>query len=88
MNFTPFGTTFSGNLPTGSTVAQFTTAKFAHQVGGGTGQVVGLLSADEAGVTYLRPVDANGFTLNLAQQTAGNNADNQQVELFLIYLFF
>ncbi|XP_014248466.1 zinc finger and BTB domain-containing protein 49-like isoform X2 [Cimex lectularius] len=77
MNFTPFGTTFSGALPTtGGAVAQFTTAKFAHQVGSGGGQVVGLLSSDDAGVTYLRPVDANGFTLNLAQQSTGNNSDN------------
>uniref|UniRef100_A0A146M645 Gastrula zinc finger protein XlCGF46.1 n=2 Tax=Lygus hesperus TaxID=30085 RepID=A0A146M645_LYGHE len=76
MNFTPFGTTFSGALtPTGGAVAQFTTAKFAHQVSGGGGQVVGLLSADEAGVTYLRPVDANGFTLNLAGQGGGNNSE-------------
>ena len=85
MNFTPFATTFSGSLPSGGGVTQFTTAKFAHQVGGGGGQVVGLLSADEAGVTYLRPVDANGFTLNLAtaQQATGNNSDNNpQVSCF------
>ncbi|BET01544.1 ZnF_C2H2 [Nesidiocoris tenuis] len=78
MNFTPFGTTFSGALPpTGGAVAQFTTAKFAHQVGAGAGagQVVGLLSSDEAGVTYLRPVDANGFTLNIAGQGGGNNSE-------------
>lgn len=79
MNFTPFGTTFTGTLPAGH---QFTTAKFAaHQVGTTGGQVLGLLSADEAGVTYLRPVDANGaFTVNLApQQGAGNNAQHNQI---------
>lgn len=81
MNFTPFGTTFTGTLPAGH---QFTTAKFAaHQVGTTGGQVLGLLSADEAGVTYLRPVDANGaFTVNLApQQGAGNNAQHNQVSI-------
>ncbi|XP_014270577.1 uncharacterized protein [Halyomorpha halys] len=74
MNFTPFGTTFSSSLPNAGAVAQFTTAKFAHQVSGGGGQVLGVLSADEAGVTYLRPVDANGLTFNI-QQATGNATD-------------
>lgn len=81
MNYTPFGTTFSGTIPTGSTLSQFTSAaKFGANVSAGGGQVVGLLSSDEAGVTYLRPVgpvDANGFTLNLAQSSSG--ADGSQV---------
>lgn len=74
MNFTPFGTTFSSSIPSGGAVAQFTTAKFAHQVSSGGGQVLGVLSADEAGVTYLRPVDTNGLTFNI-QQAAGNTTD-------------
>lgn len=72
MNFTPFGTTFTAGH-------QFTTAKFAQQVGTTAGgQVVGLLSSDEQGVTYLRPVDTNGaaFTLSLPQ-ASGNNQHNQ-----------
>lgn len=80
MNFTsPFvtGTTFTtGTLQAGH---QFTTAKFAQQVGTTAGgQVLGLLSSDEQGVTYLRPVDTNGtFALTTLPQTSGNNS--QQV---------
>lgn len=74
MNFTPFATSFNSSIPSGGAVAQFTTAKFAHQVSGGSGQVLGVLSADEAGVTYLRPVDTNGLTFNI-QQAAGNTPD-------------
>ncbi|XP_054284387.1 myoneurin-like isoform X1 [Macrosteles quadrilineatus] len=73
MNF-PFGTTFAAGH-------QFTTAKFAQQVGTtGGGQVVGLLSSDEQGVTYLRPVDAgNGaFTISLPQASGNNSQHNQQ----------
>ncbi|XP_046660188.1 LOW QUALITY PROTEIN: zinc finger protein 350-like [Homalodisca vitripennis] len=82
MNFTPFGTTFTaGALPAGH---QFTTAKFAQQVGTTAGgQVVGLLSSDEQGVTYLRPVDTNGaaFTLSLPQASGNNSQHNQIIAL-------
>lgn len=39
-----------------------------------SGQVVALLNSDEAGVTYLRPIDSNSFAVNLA----GVGSSNQQ----------
>lgn len=86
MNFTsPFvtGTTFTtGTLQAGH---QFTTAKFAQQVGTTAGgQVLGLLSSDEQGVTYLRPVDTNGtFALTLPQ-TSGNSSQQVGRQRFLV----
>lgn len=82
MNFTPFATTFNSNIPSGGAVAQFTTAKFAHQVGGGAGQVLGVLSSDEAGVTYLRPVDTNGLTFNI--QGGGGSAGDGSPQIITL----
>nr|BAH71982.1 ACYPI004878 [Acyrthosiphon pisum] len=45
-----------------------------------SGQVVALLNSDEAGVTYLRPLDSNGFAVNLA----GVGSSNQQGQIFTI----
>lgn len=92
MNFTPFGTTFSTNsLPasTNASVHQLasTGAKFsAHNMAAAaTGQVLGVLSSDDGGVTYLRPVDTNGFTVNLAQQqpVASSQQHNQVLKKLL-----
>ena len=87
MNFTPFATTFSNSLPNTGTVAQFTTAKFAHQVNAAGGQVLGVLSADDAGVAYLRPVDTNGLTFNI-QQAAGHATDGSPQVLYQVSVVF
>lgn len=50
-----------------------------------SGQVVALLNSDEAGVTYLRPVDSNGFSVNLA----GVGSSNQQGQVnFTFYYYY
>jgi len=46
-----------------------------------SGQVVALLNSDEAGVTYLRPLDSNGFAVNLA----GVGSSNQQGQVSLTF---
>ncbi|RZF48861.1 hypothetical protein LSTR_LSTR003241 [Laodelphax striatellus] len=77
MNFTPYGTPFTGSLPAGH---QFTTTKLAHQIGSAGNQVLGLISLDESGVTYLRPVDMNGaLTLNVPTHSGNNSTQNQQI---------
>lgn len=79
MNFTPFLPFASTALPANSTsVPQLTTnAKFANATTAqGGGQVVAVLNSDESGVTYLRPIDTNGFTFNLGG--LGGVLNNQQ----------
>jgi len=49
-----------------------------------SGQVVALLNSDEAGVTYLRPLDSNGFAVNLA----GVGSSNQQGQVNLMFNFY
>lgn len=50
-----------------------------------SGQVVALLNSDEAGVTYLRPLDSNGFAVNLAG--VGSSNQQGQVCYFILYFF-
>lgn len=47
-----------------------------------SGQVVALLNSDEAGITYLRPLDSNGFAVHLT----GVGSSNQQGQVS--YTFF
>lgn len=51
-------------------------------MGAGGNQVLGLISADEAGVTYLRPVDVNGaLTVNLPTNSGNSTTHNQVLYL-------
>lgn len=82
MNFTPFLTPFTSTaLPVNSgSVPQLSTAKFANATTAtGGGQVVAVLNSDESGVTYLRPIDTNGF-VNLGG--ALNNQQHNQVRFY------
>ena len=79
MNFTPFlpftSTAISVN---NASVPQLSNAKFANATATQTsGQVVAVLNSDESGVTYLRPIDTNGFAVNLGG--ALNNQQHNQV---------
>lgn len=88
MNFTPFlpftSTAISVNnasVPQLSTNAKFANATTT-QAGG---QVVAVLNSDESGVTYLRPIDTNGFAVNLGG--ALNNQQHNQVSNYLLKIF-
>ncbi|KAE8742709.1 hypothetical protein FOCC_FOCC011741 [Frankliniella occidentalis] len=82
MNYTPFSGHFT-QVPAG-TVQHYTTAKFAQNVAGPTGQVLGVISSmSEDGVTYVRPVDTNGLTVNLAQSQAVTTQQNQVQPTFI-----
>lgn len=51
-----------------------------------SGQVVALLNNDEAaGVTYLRPLESNGFAVNLAG-VGSSNQQGQVLNIFFIIL--
>lgn len=83
MNFTPFGSPFTGSIPT-ATVHQFAAAKFAHNAAGN--QVLSLVGG-EGGVTYLRPVDPNSFAMATTQgqqSGSGNGAGQQQQTLITL----
>lgn len=79
MNFTNFLPFTSTALQTNNaSVPQLSTAKFANATATPSGgQVVAVLNSDDNGVTYLRPIDTNGFTLNLGG--ALNNQQHNQV---------
>lgn len=79
MNFTPF-IPFTSGLPVNTaSVPQLSNAKFANATAApGGSQVVAVLNSDESGVTYLRPIDTNGFAFNLG---ALNNQQHNQVKM-------
>lgn len=79
MNFTNFLPFTSTALQTNNaSVPQLSTAKFTNATAAPSGgQVVAVLNSDDNGVTYLRPIDTNGFTLNLGG--ALNNQQHNQV---------
>lgn len=83
MNYTPFSGHFT-QVPAG-TVQHYTTAKFAQNVAAPAGQqVLGVISSmGEDGVTYVRPVDTNGLTVNLAQSQAVTSQQNQVQPTFI-----
>lgn len=88
MNFTPFlpftSTAISVN---NASVPQLSTnAKFATTTTQASGQVVAVLNSDESGVTYLRPIDTNGFAVNLGG-ALGNQQHNQVNHRLLKLLF-
>ncbi|XP_055377158.1 basic-leucine zipper transcription factor A-like isoform X2 [Condylostylus longicornis] len=58
MNFSPFAATQFAGL-TANAVNQFATSKFAHNLTGANGQIVGVVSGGDGGVSYLRPIDTN-----------------------------
>ncbi|KAJ1527085.1 hypothetical protein ONE63_008626 [Megalurothrips usitatus] len=82
MNYTPYSG-FTTQVPAG-TVQHFTTAKFAQNVAAPAGQVLGVISSmSEDGVTYVRPVDTNGLTVNLAQPQTVTTQQNQVQPTFI-----
>lgn len=82
MNFPQFNLPFtsSSSIQTNGTQAQTTSGtKFAANSNNAGAQVVGVLSSDD-GVTYLRPVETNGF-LNVQNQQHQMQNHQQAVSL-------
>lgn len=85
MNFQQFNLPFtsSSSIQTNGTPQTTANTKFTTATNNGGAQVVGLLSSDD-GVTYLRPVETNGFSLNVQGQHQ-QNVNHQQAVSTLEY---
>lgn len=83
MNFQQFNLPFtsSSSIQTNGTAQTTSSSKFTTATNNGGAQVVGLLSSDD-GVTYLRPVETNGFALNVPGQQHQNMNHQQTVSFF------
>uniref|UniRef100_A0A8D9ARG7 Gastrula zinc finger protein XlCGF46.1 n=1 Tax=Cacopsylla melanoneura TaxID=428564 RepID=A0A8D9ARG7_9HEMI len=84
MNFPQYSFT-SNSIQTNGTQTQTTSGtKFTSSSNNGGAQVVGVLSSDD-GVTYLRPVETNGFALNVQnQQHQVQNVNHQQAQIITL----
>lgn len=84
MNFQQFNLPFtsSSSIQTNGTPQTTANTKFTTATNNGGAQVVGLLSSDD-GVTYLRPVETNGFSLNVQGQHQ-QNVNHQQAQIITL----
>ncbi|XP_008482977.1 uncharacterized protein LOC103519666 [Diaphorina citri] len=80
MNFEQFTLPFSqsSSIQTNANTTQTTSStKFSTTANNASAQVVGVLSSDD-GITYLRPVETNGFALNHHHQQQQHQEQQQQ----------